>query len=189
MLQKFIALILLTLSSIYAQAEISIPEGFKLQKLEATDGSIAMPVDWHYREGSTQSGMLWTISKEDPKDGPYSIGQRIQLLVGVEEGTKKPRKFFVDNFISSKRKISKIVKDCTTTDLGDFYRTCLEVIEQPSEDGVKKEFHILYSVFWAKKMDLVVVVTFGAPDKDWESVKDIADVMSEIEIIGPNLGK
>jgi hypothetical protein len=189
MFRKFIVLILLTLSSLYVQADISVPDGFKLQKLEATDGSIAIPVDWYYREDSTQSGVLWTISKEDPKDGPYSIGQRIQLLVGVEDGTKKPRKEFVDNFISSKRKISKIVKDCKTTDLGDFYRTCLEIIEPPSKDGVKKEFHILYSVFWAKEMDLVVVVTFGAPDKDWESVKDIADVMTEIEIIGPNLGK
>ncbi|WP_040517018.1 hypothetical protein [Gilvimarinus chinensis] len=174
--------------SLGLNADVDVPEGFKLQKLEATDGSIAIPEGWYYQEGSTNSGIIWTISKEDPKEG-YETGQRIQMLFGVEKGTKKSKKDFVDSFIQNKRKISKIVKDCTTTDLGMFYRTCLEVVEPPSEGGVKKEYHILYSLFWAKEMDLVVLVTFGAPEEEWAAVESIANTMTVIELIGPNLGK
>lgn len=185
---RTIIIVLTLLCTHGAHADVNVPKGFKLQKLEATDGSIAIPEDWHYQEGTTNSGILWTFSKEDPKKG-YETGQRIQVLLDVEKGTKKSKKEFVDSFLQSKRKISKIVKDCTTTDLGMFYRTCLEVVESSSKDGVDREYHILYSMFWAKKMDMVVLVTFGAPEGEWEAVESIANTMAEFELLGPNWRK
>lgn len=91
MIRKLLITMLLLTSSWAVFAEVKIPDGFMLQKLEATDGSIAIPTSWHYQEGSTNSGILWTISKEDPKDGGYETGQRIQMLFGVENGIKLRR--------------------------------------------------------------------------------------------------
>jgi hypothetical protein len=164
-----------------------VPEGYVLQHLEVTDGKIAMPKNWFYHSGGTASGWLWTFSKEDPAKGPYETGLSIQLIAGVEKKTKQPSENFAKVFLDKKRSSAKVLKDCAPVEQGDFKLQCLEVIEDVQEPNGVKSFHILYSVSWG--MDMVVINTFGAPPEQWESVKPIADVMANIELIGPNFGK
>jgi len=76
-----------------------VPEGFHLQVLESTDDRIAVPDSWFYKSSGTPSGWLWTFSKEDISNGQYETGMRLQLLVGIQKGTKKSPKEFALEFL------------------------------------------------------------------------------------------
>jgi hypothetical protein len=187
-----VALLWLCVGLSSAAQDFSIPEGYVLQRLEATDGSIAMPTGWHYRSRGTPSGWLYTLSKEKPEPY-YETGVRIQLLLGVEKGTKQARDAFVNAQIAKKKAGSEIevIQECAQpSDAGFFWRKCLEVIE-PIQLGAEppKRFHILYTFSWSKTGDMVVVQTFGSPIEQWEEHKLIPAAMNGAVLIGPNLGK
>lgn len=173
----------------YAEDDFTVPEGYVLQRLEATDGRIARPKDWFYTNGGTPSGWVWTFSKEDPSKGGYETGFRIQLLVGIKEKTGQSPEAFAQNFLLKKKLSAKVIKDCPTDTQDDFMRQCLEVIEDIQRPKGMTTYHILYSVFWGRKLDMVVVNTLGAPEEEWQSIIPINDVMSHVVLIGPNLGK
>lgn len=181
-------LLCLIANASFAQSAFPVPDGYELQHLDPTDGRIAKPHGWYYTSNGTKSGWLWTISKEEPTKG-YETGMRIQLLVGVEKNTHRSREDFAQNFLQKKRSSTTVVKDCAASDQGDFTRQCIEVIENIPRQGEEHPYHILYSVLWGKRMDMVVVTTFGAPADRWDDVKNTVDAMAPIEIIGPNFGK
>lgn len=166
-----------------------IPDGYVLQTLDPTDGKIARPRDWYYKSEGTPSGWLWTLSEEDPSKGAYQTGLRMQLLVGVEKKTKKSRYIFAQKFLENKRASTDVVNECPETDQGQFRRRCIEVIENVKGTDGDNTYHILYSVLWGNTLDMVVVTTFGAPQDKWEAVRKVSEVMSAIELIGPNFGK
>jgi hypothetical protein len=178
-------------SLIVHASEINVPEGYVLQRLEATDGQIAMPKEWHYRSSGTRTGWLYTFSKEKP-DRPYETGLRIQMLMDVEKNTKQTKEEFVNSNIEAKRKaVVEVVRECKEpTDAGFFMRKCFEVVEN-IRIGIDppKPFRVLYTFSWAKTMDMVVVNTFGVPAEKWGEFKDVSQVMGHAILIGPNLGK
>lgn len=184
------ALLLTVLPLAHAAADdIAVPDGFVLQPLVETDGQIARPKDWFFSSQGTPSGWLWTLSKEDPAKGPYKTGLRIQLLAGVAQGTGKSREQFVQTFIAGKRSTSQVVRTCPASEIGDFHRQCLEVLEPAQPPSAKGQFRVLYSLMWGKELDMVVVSTFGAPPQDWQAVAPIADAMAAFRIIGPRFGQ
>lgn len=172
-----------------AEEDFLIPDGYVLQRLDPTDGRIAKPKDWFYASSGTQNGWLWTLSAEDPSKGGYETGLRIQLFVGVEKATKRSTEIFAQNFLQQKRNSTKVVGECPVIDQGQFKRQCIEVIENIQRPERLAPVHILYSVFWGTKLDMVVVNTFGAPEGKWQSVADASKVMAKAEIIGLNFGK
>jgi hypothetical protein len=176
-------------SAAYADDNFLIPEGYVLQRLEPTDGKIARPKDWFYANSATSSGWVWTLSAEDPEKGGYETGLRIQLLTGVEKGTKSTRDVFVQNFLQQKRSLTKVVRECPAIEQGEFKRQCLEVTETIQRPKGPVIYRVLYSMFWGKALDMVILNTFGAPEEKWESVVDISKVTSNVEVIGPNFGK
>lgn len=184
----FACLCLCALSA-HAEDDFPVPEGYVLQRLDPTDGRIARPKEWFYASGGTPSGWLWTLSAEDPSKGGYETGLRIQLLVGVEKGTKGSTEAFAQNFLRQKRESAKVVGECPAVDQGQFKRQCLEVIESIQRPRGPATFHVLYSVFWGKKLDMVVVNTFGAPEEKWQSVASASKVMANVEVIGTNYGR
>ena len=163
------------------------PAGYHVQILEATDGRIVAPDGWNYRSRGTPSGWLWTFSKESNADGSYETGLRLQLLVGVQKGTNKTPKEFALNFLEQKRRTARVINECGPSDQGHLIRQCLEVVEHLTSGG--DPYHIVYSVFWGKEMDMVVLSTFGTPEELWPEYSRVAKVMSEVQIIGPNLGR
>jgi hypothetical protein len=183
-----ILLLLLPFSCLLAD-DVVVPEGFVLQRLAETDGLIARPKDWFYTSEGTRSGWLWTISKEDPAEGPYQTGLRIQLLAGVAKRSGKTREAFVQDFISGKRASSEVMQDCPQTDIGQFYRKCIEVMESVPAPTGPVTYRILYSLMWGKELDMVVVSTFGAPPEIWDSVVPIVNTMAQFRLIGPEFGK
>jgi hypothetical protein len=172
-----------------AATTIEVPEGFVLQRLDATDGRIAKPRDWFYSSAGTPSGWVWTLSKEDPAKGPYKTGMKIQMLLGVEKGTGESRERFALNFIDEKRASTKLIVDCPKEDIGEFFRQCIEVLEDLQVGGKAVPFRILYSVMWGKTMDMVVMSTFGAPPDAWNELAPTANRMSKFMLIGPDFGK
>lgn len=188
---KFILSVCLILSASYCYGyeELPVPDGYVLQHLDPTDGRIAKPKDWYYTSRGTPSGWLWTLSAEDPSKGFYETGLRIQLLVGVNKGTKRSTKAFAQGILQQKRKSTKVVGETVPVDQGDFIRQCLEVVETIEIPDGPKEFHIVYSVFWGKNLDMVVVSTFGTPEKNWQTFSPVSKAMAIIDIIGPNFGK
>src|SRR5438046_1996401 len=73
------------------------PTEFVTQVLEPTGGTIPRPKGWFYTEAHRgPESLLWTLSREDIAGGAsYTTGVRIQLLVGVAQGTGKTCKQFV----------------------------------------------------------------------------------------------
>lgn len=173
---------------ILATAE-EVPQGFVVQRLAETDGRVWRPKDWYFASEGTPSGWMWTISKEDPSTGPYRTGMRIQLLAGITSNGRKTPEVFAKDFIQEKMGTSEVLRKCGIEDLGDFYRQCLEVLEEFPKPIAPGKYHVLYSVFWGKNLDMVVVSTFGAPASTWTEIAPVVDTMSKIELIGPNLGK
>ncbi|WP_341898142.1 hypothetical protein [Ferrovibrio terrae] len=167
-----------------AQAQtIHVPEGYVLQELRPTGGQIAKPANWQYHDFAGSNGWTWIIAASDPTKW-YDIGWRTQLLIGVESGTKRPRADFVRNFINQKRTTGQVLRDCPQSDQGDFFLICLETIETLKTPSGERRFHILYSVFWGKQMDMVYVTTSGAPEEDWETARPAFEVMRNFIIIG-----
>lgn len=171
-----------------AEDTFPVPEGFVLQPLDPTNGMIARPKNWYYMSEGTPDGWLWTLSAEDPTKGRYETGLRMQMIIGAEKALKVPRLMFAKQFIESKRMSTSVVRECPEVDAGMFTRQCLEVIEQIRRDNVMESYRIIYSVFWGKKIDLVVVSTFGARQEKWEEVKSISEAMSTVILIGKELG-
>ena len=167
---------------------VTVPEGYSLQVLGGTDGRIAMPKDWHYTNGGTKDGWLWTFSAEEMKDGEYETGLRIQMIMDVEARTHESREAFAESFIRKKRASVKVIEECPVLDFGTFARRCIEVLEDVQGPSGVRRFHILYSVMWLKQMDIVAVSTFGAPETKWDSVAEISRVMSSFVLIGENPG-
>lgn len=184
-----IALLCFSTFPCHAEESFPIPEAYVLQRLDPTDGRIAKPKEWFYSSKGTPSGWMWTLSAENPSTGSYETGLRIQMLVGVEKSTQRSTEAFAQNFLQQKRVSTKVLRDCPASDLGLFKRQCLEVIENIQRPEGSRSFHILYSVFWGNRLDMVVVNTFGAPEEKWEAVRSISDVMARVELIGPDFGK
>lgn len=183
------AILFLVTSLCCAQDLFPVPAGYVLQPLDPTDGKIAKPHDWYYKSEGTPSGWLWTLSAEDASKGGYETGLRMQLIVGVEKSTKKSPFAFAQDFLQKKRQSTSVVRECPEEDQGQFRRQCIEVVESLKRTDRTTSYHIIYSVFWGKNLDIVVINTFGAPQEKWEGVKNISEVMSKVELIGPNFGK
>jgi hypothetical protein len=168
---------------------VAPPDGFVLQPLVLTDGLIARPKAWFFGTASSSAGWTWIIAKEDPAKGPYETGMRIQVIVGVKQRSGKTAEDLMRGFIAEKRNTAKVVSDCQPTDQGQFIRECLSVIEDIPLNGPAKPYHVAYTVFWGKTMDMAVLTTFGAPADQWGDVARTAEVMNAFRLIGPNFGK
>ena len=166
------------------------PEGYVIQKLEETDGSILRPKDWNFESSGTPSGWTWCISKDKPINGAYETGVRIQLLIGVAEGTGKSREQFVSEALGAKASVAhEVIRNCEPVDMGTFVRQCLEVVEETSFRGENVKFRVLYSAMWFKEMDMVALSIFGSPREEWASVSEVSDRMAQFTLIGPRFGK
>lgn len=151
------------------------PTEFVTQVLEPTGGKIQRPKSWFYSESRDEVSYTWILSREDASKGPYITGMRIQTFVGVEKGTGKSPKQFVLDYVGMKRKEAKVLKKCDKKNQGMFTRVCLETEEGP--------FHILYSLFWGNKADIVVVCIAGTTKELWGTYADTFDRMGPFELI------
>jgi hypothetical protein len=167
----FLTTALLAIGATKAKA----PDKFVTQLLEPTGGKIDRPKDWFYTESHNEVSYTWILSREDASKGPYTTGVRIQTLVGVQEGTGKSPKQFVLDYFAAKKKEAKILETCNEKDQGLFTRICLETEEGPH--------HILYSLFWGNKVDIVVVSIAGTTKELWDTYASTFDRMGAFELI------
>jgi hypothetical protein len=157
-----------------------VPKGFVEQTLAPTGGKVNKPRGWFYAQNHTRENgayhLMWTLSKEKPKDGHYDTGFRIQYFMGVRKATGKTPKQFILEFIQRKRQEAKEVpRDCKPRTEGAFTRVCLETEEGP--------YHILYSLFWENAGDDAGITISGAKKEEWEKMVSIFDQMLEVKII------
>jgi hypothetical protein len=156
------------------------PTEFVTQVLQPTGGTIPRPKGWFYAEAHRGPGsLLWTISREDIAGGaPYTTGVRIQLLMGILQGTGKTGKQFVLDFVAAKRKDTKVISRRNEQDQGLFTRVGLETEEGPHR--------ILYSLFWGNTMDMVVISVAGTTKQLWDRYSSTFDKMAAFELIDPS---
>jgi hypothetical protein len=156
------------------------PTEFVTQVLEPTGGTIPRPKGWFYTEQHRGPGsLLWTLSREDIAGGAsYTTGVRIQMLMGVAEGTGKTCKQFVLDFVASKQKDAKVIGTRDEQDQGMFTRIGLETEEGPHR--------ILYSLFWGNTMDMVVMSVAGTTKELWDTFSPTFDRMAACELIDPS---
>lgn len=161
------------------RTNLAAPTNFVLQILEQTGGKIQRPRDWFYSASSNSYSYTWILSREDMSKAPhtYVTGVRIQMLVGIKEGTKKTPEEFATDFLLKKRLAAdKVIKNCPPSSQHLFTRACLETEEGP--------YHILYSVFWSSdKSDIVVVNTSGTPKALWDTYAPVFDRMGDFELM------
>lgn len=151
------------------------PVEFIKQILEPTGGEIDRPKDWFYSEGHRGKTLMWTISAEDNSKGRYITGVRIQLFFGVKEQTGQTPEEFIRAFVAGKKEKVEVVEECDATDQGLFKRICLEVVEG--------DYHILYSLFWGKEMDMAAVSISGTTKALWSKHAATFDRMSKFKAI------
>ena len=156
---------------------------FNTQVLEPFGGKILMPESWFYRERHGESSYVWILSKEDPDNGPYITGVKIQYLSGIEAGTGKSPELFLRQFVSEKKNQVKVLSECGAEDQGFFTRICLETLEPATELGSDISYHIRYSLYWGNDMDMAIVMIQGTLDDIWEENSDIFSAMNEFEMI------
>lgn len=171
-------------------ADLEVPDGYVLQVLDATDGRVARPRDWHYRAQATANGRIWTIAAEDPA-GPWDTGWRMQLFVNVKNDpdwdTRRIARLIADN---KRREVARVLSDsCSDQPGGDFQRICLDVIEERQVGQERRRYRVVYSVFRSDHYPFVAVTSFGAPEAQWEAVQPILRAMQPVQVIGPNFGK
>jgi hypothetical protein len=155
--------------------------GFEKQILDITFGEVWRPLGWHYGWSTTQSGAVWTVSKEDPAKGAYETGMAIQLVM-LPESAGKNAEQWAKGYIQYKSDGVKVERRCDEKPNGDFKTICLETTEPTGAPG--KNFRILYSVSWSNERGWVVVTTFGAPEGDWTAIKPTVDAMTDIVLVG-----
>lgn len=155
--------------------------GFEKQILDVTYGEVWRPLGWHYGWSTTESGALWTVSKEDPAKGAYDTGMRIQLIM-LPPAAGTTAQQWAKGFIEHKATGVKVERRCDEKQSGNFKVICLETTEQTGAPG--KNYRILYSISWLNERGWVVVTTFGAPEADWAAIKPTVDAMTEIVLVG-----
>jgi len=173
--------IALVLIASLCRADVVVPPGFELQKLDTTEGHIAKPKGWFYSHSADKFSLSWILAKEDPKAGPYQTGFRIQFVPNATAAGKVAPEQFVARFIAQKQQSADVKRACPAVKVGQFIRRCLETIEGPHR--------ILYSLFWSGELDALVITIFGAPVDEWETARHIADRMNEFELLGANFWK
>lgn len=172
-----------------AAAAVIVPPGYVRQQLEPTGGEIARPIDWYFHTQQTPSGWIWTMSKQDSRKGTWLTGQRIQLMVGVEGSSGLTRAGFVDRYLADRRRGTRVLLECPATDMGEFHRRCLEVVETGEVDGKPRNFRVMHSLMWGKELDMVVTSTFGAPSETWREDALRSEPMTGFRLLGPDTEK
>jgi len=176
---RTLAIILFVLTTICARAaeKAKVPREFVMQILEPTGGKIQRPIGWFYTERhSLPSLYTWILSREDASKGPYTTAVRIEMIVGVHEGSGKTPKQFVLDYIKLKRNEAKVLETCRENNQGMFTRVCLETEEGPH--------HLLYSLFWANDIDIVVATIASTTKELWETYAPTFDrMMNRFELI------
>ena len=161
-----------------SRADDKIPEGFVEQVLEPTGGKLLRPKDWFFRESHRETAFMWTVSKEDTKDGSasYETGVRIQVFPKVLERTTLTAEEQARKFLAEKKKAAaKIHREFPLQEQDLFSRLGLE-----SEEG---KYHIMYSIFWSNKLDMLVVSISGTPSEEWDKYAETFNTMGAITLI------
>lgn len=177
-MQPLKILIAILLSSSLLLATDEIPEGFVMQDMEPSGGKILRPKDWFYVEGHRANVWMWTISKEDTKNGEigYDTGVRIQAMLDVEKKTGKSPKVFIEEFFEQKKKsAAKVHKVIEPIDQGIMTRIGIEVTQG--------DHRIMYSLFWGNEIDLVVISIAGTEVANWDKHSETFNTMSVFELI------
>lgn len=156
----------------------SVPEGFEARTLEPLGGQVARPNGWFYRESHDAASFKWVLSAENPEDGPYQTGVRIQLIAAVQAKTGQDARTFIGEFLDGRRASAKVLEECPVEDQGLLTRTCIQTEESIPSASTDEPFRIQYTVFWGNQVDVALFVTAGTLASQWEQY---APIFAEIE--------
>ncbi|MDF7798778.1 hypothetical protein P4C99_04850 [Pontiellaceae bacterium B1224] len=160
-----------------------VPEGFSLQELNPTGGTILRPEGWFFNEGHRKNVFMWTISKEPSKDGFYDTGVRIQCFIGVQKVTGESPEEFVQKFVHGKKEAAEIISQRPVINQGIFSRIGIETTETKVIDGKQVAYRILYSCFWGNDSDIVVISIAGTTPDLWDTYESTFNTMSNFKLI------
>ena len=141
-----------------------LPKGWVAQPLEPTGGNVHRPTDWHFTSKQESNAIKWFITKEDFSKGPYETGVSVQMFLGVEKTTSKSPHQYATDFLAGKQSAAKKVHHFCERGRGHSDFACLEV-----EEG---NYRVHYQVSWATGMDVLWVITSGAPERLWEQNRE-----------------
>jgi hypothetical protein len=165
----------------WAEAEedsFEVPEGFEVTMLEPLGGRVARPVTWFYREAHDAASFKWVLSRENPEDGPYQTGVRIQLIAAVKAKTGQDGKAFIEEFLAGRRSSAEVLHECEVEDQGVLTRSCIQTRELIPSADADEPFQIQYTVFWGNQVDVALFVTAGTLASQWD---EFAPIFAEIE--------
>ena len=177
---------LLLSGSAWAEPEeevFSVPEGFEVTALEPLGGRVARPVNWFYREAHDAASFKWVLSRENPEDGPYQTGVRIQLIAAVKAKTGQDAKAFIEEFLAGRRSSAEVLHECEVEDQGLLTRSCIQTLELIPSADPEQPFQIQYTVFWGNQVDVALFVTAGTLASQWEEFAPIFDEIEKFELI------
>ena len=164
---------------------VTVPDGFELQTLDVTKGSVFKPKGWFYGFTTTQQSMVWTISKEPPASGGYKTGLRIILFPAVSKIMKESPEELGRSLIAHIEKGGKVLRKCSPEQAAGFNLcVCREMKEVLTVSGEKGDYHVLYTTSWSNEQDMVAGVIFGTPYDEWDKYQDLYAQMKNVTLIG-----
>ncbi len=166
------------------QITITVPDGFELQTLDVTQGSVFKPKGWFYRYEGAGNSMVWTISKESPSPGGYKTGLRIILFPTVSKTMKKSPEELARALIADIEKAGEALRKCAPEQAGNFTRICRETREVLTVSGEKGDYRVLYATSWSNELDMVTGLIFRTPFDEWDKHQDTYAHMKHVTLIG-----
>jgi hypothetical protein len=125
--------------------------------------------------------------KDPQPDGSYGTGMAIQLFFDVQARAGTSPALWAVDLIDQLKKRGTLVTECPRSEQEQFYRYCLELLEQQPVRGRPTEMHVLYSVMPAKTGNILVLTMYGAPQSEWVEQAPVIRVMSDFRMFGPGL--
>ena len=162
--------------------DITVPDGFVRQSLEASGGVIAKPEGWSCVQTPVATGYTWTVSKEDSAKGPYETGYRIQVLSDFKPDDGKTLEELGTDFLKSKASNTVLAEFPFATER-PFLKKGVEVEEPITENGKTTTYHVIYTFAWSDRMNAAVITSAGTTSDLWTQYQKTFQVMDGFRLL------
>jgi hypothetical protein len=181
MMKKILSLLLLTLSSFQAFAELelkSAPDGYKWVKILKDQSAVLQPEGWFYREEHSKRTDAYFITKENIAEaGSFSTGLALNVIYNIDKKSNvSPSKFAAAMILEFQKNSANKVLLVDAKQNGPFVNLVCRFKAKAKKSGEKDIVaHYLYVA--NDKTGTLWIFSFEAPEKEWDVAWETGSIM------------
>lgn len=157
-------------------APSSSPSGYTWQSFKDIKARGLKPDGWKFHRKKIDEKVIYRIVKDKSKRC-FLTGLTINAIKDVTRKTKLSAQLYAAYYIYDYQKASSKVLNTWNSIEGPFVRYGCEVVKPIKEISTQYDFHIKVAVIANRETDTLYVILFGTPEKEWESYRDIQDML------------